>query len=79
MNSFKNIFNKDIEKENYLTIKFKQNVSLQYNISLLDELFEEYNSFNEDINYNEIVSQYMEAVKRCIKIINEKIQKLENN
>lgn len=79
MNSFKKYMKADKNQENTLNNKFKLNVSINYNISLLEELFEEYNSFEEHTNYNEIVSQFMEVTKRSIKILNEKIQKLENN
>ena len=78
MDSFKNIFNKNIkEEENSLRSRFIQNVSLQHNLSILNELQREYNSFNEDLNYNEIVSQFMDANIRCLNIINEKLKKLE--
>ena len=78
MDSLKNIFNKNIkEEENSLRSRFIQNVSLQHNLSILNELQREYNSFNEDLNYNEIVSQFMDANIRCLNIINEKLKKLE--
>ena len=78
MDSLKKIFNKNDEEEN-IKNSFIQNVSLEHNLSILNELNREYNSFNnDDINYNEIVSQYMETSLRCLNIINEKLKKIEN-
>ena len=79
MDSLKKIFNKNDEEENVLKTRFIQNVSLEHNLSILSELNREYNSFNnDDINYNEIVSQFMETNIRCLNIITEKLKKIEN-
>ena len=79
MDSFKKIFSKNDQEENVLKTRFIQNVSLEHNLSILNELNREYNSFNnDDLNYNEIVSQYMETSLRCLNIINEKLKKIEN-
>ena len=67
------------EEENVLKTRFIQNVSLEHNLSIMNELNREYNSFNnDDINYNEIVSQFMETNIRCLNIISEKLKKIEN-
>ena len=79
MDSIKKIFNKNDEEENVLKTRFIQNVSLEHNLSIMNELNREYNSFNnDDINYNEIVSQFMETNIRCLNIISEKLKKIEN-
>ena len=79
MDSFKKIFIKQDEEDNTLKTRFIQNVSLEHNLSILNELNREYNSFNnDDINYNEIVSQFMETNIRCLNIITEKLKKIEN-
>ena len=79
MDNLKKLFNKNNEEVNILKTRFIQNVSLEHNLSILSELNNEYNSFNnDDLNYNEIVSQYMETSLRCLNIINEKLKKIEN-
>ena len=79
MDSIKKIFIKQDEEDNTLKTRFIQNVSLEHNLSILSELNREYNSFNnDDLNYNEIVSQYMETRLRCLNIISEKLKKIEN-
>ena len=79
MDSLKKIFSKNDEEENSLKTRFIQNVSLEHNLSILNELNREYNSFsNDDLNYNEIVSQFMEINIRCLNIITEKLKKIEN-
>ena len=79
MDSFKKIFSKNDQEENVLKTRFIQNVSLEHNLSILNELNREYNNFNnDDLNYNEIVSQFMEINIRCLNIITEKLKKIEN-
>tara|TARA_B100001093_G_C26729763_1_gene971709 strand:- start:716 stop:961 length:246 start_codon:yes stop_codon:yes gene_type:complete len=78
MDNLKKLFNKNNEEENTLKTRFIQNVSLEHNLSILSELNREYNTFNDDLNYNEIVSQYMETSLRCLNIINEKLKNIEN-
>ena len=79
MDNLKKLFNKNNEEENTLKTRFIQNVSLEHNLSILSELNNEYNSFNNnDLNYNEIVSQYMETSLRCLNIINDKLKNIEN-
>ena len=77
MDNLKKLFNKNNEEVNILKTRFIQNVSLEHNLSILSELNNEYNSFNnDDLNYNEIVSQYMETSLRCLNIINEKLKNI---
>jgi len=66
---------KNKNKYNDIQNRYIQNVSLQHNISIMEELLLEYNSFNEDIKYNDTVSQFMESTIKCIKIINDKLNK----
>ena len=78
MDNLKKLFNKNNEEDNVLRTRFIQNVSLEHNLSILSELNREYNTFNDDLNYNEIVSQYMETSLRCLNIINDKLKNIEN-